>query len=162
MSERLRRCLDEAGVSYEVLHHPPDVRARETATDTGTRPEEFAKTLLVEVDGEPAMAVLPASLSLAPSRLAASLGAEHVRLLTERDYSRLCPDSEVGAAPPFGPLYGLPVYASPALARDERITFNAGAHDTALRMRFADFARLVSPRLVAMARGEEGSAEAPR
>ena len=58
----------------------------------------------------------------------------------------------MGAAPPFGSLYDLPVYVSSALAEDEHITFNAGTHEDAVRMRYADFARLVQPRVERIAK----------
>ena len=102
-----------------------------------------------------AVAVLPASHFVAESRLAKSLGAEKVRLATEFEMEDLCPDCEVGAAPPFGNLYGLPTYACPVLARDERITFNAGSHRDAVRMSWSDYERLAQPRVVSLSRHED-------
>jgi Ala-tRNA(Pro) deacylase len=151
---RLKRLLDENGVSYETLHHPQDFRARDTAEDTHTPPKEFAKTVFVNVDDEYAMAVLPATHFVSETRLAHSLGAKQVRLASESQFEELCPDCEVGAAPPFGNLYGLPVYVSPALVEDEQITFNAGSHEEAIRLAYADFERLAAPRVVHMARHE--------
>jgi Ala-tRNA(Pro) deacylase len=53
---------------------------------------------------------------------------------------------------PFGNLYGLPVIVDTALARQEIITFNAGTHKDAIHMRFAEFDRLASPKIVSFAR----------
>ena len=75
-----------------------------------------------------------------------------MRLATEHDADRLCPDCEAGAAHPFGNLYDLPVYVSTSLAQDERITFNGGDHQHAFRVAYADFERLVGPTLLALAR----------
>jgi Ala-tRNA(Pro) deacylase len=68
-----------------------------------------------------------------------------VTLAAEERIAELFPDCEVGAEPPFGNLYNLPVYVSPELTRDEFITFNAGTHHEAIKMRYADFERLVKP-----------------
>jgi len=149
---RLKTFLDGEGVSYHVIHHRPDFRARETAADTDTPLEAFAKTVILWVDGSPVMALVPASRDVALSRLRRALGAAEVRLAQEREIRVLCPDCEPGAAPPFGPLYGMPVFASPALARDEAITFNGGDHENALRMTWRDFARIVHPRVVPLAK----------
>lgn len=151
-SERLQRLLDAEGVEYELIHHRTDYRASATAADTHTPAVEFAKTVLVWIDGKPAMAVLPANRQLALSKLRKALGAEEVRVATEADADRLCPDCEAGAAPPFGNLYDLPVYVSTTLAEDEQITFNGGDHENAFRLAYADFARLVRPRVLALAR----------
>ncbi len=53
--------------------------------------------------------------------------------------------------PPFGSLYGLPVYVDESLAKDEQIVFNAGTHRDAVRLRFDDFARLAKPKLCSFA-----------
>ena len=151
---RLIRFLDESGAPYEKIPHRRDVQARETAADTHTPPEEFAKTVFVEVDGKYAMAVLPATHFVSERLLGDALGADHVRLASESQIEELCPDCEVGAAPPFGNLYKLPVYVSPALTKDEKITFNAGSHEHAIRMSYADFERLVKPRVAHMAHHE--------
>lgn len=151
---RLLDYLDGQRVSYDTLHHREDVRARDTAADTGTPEQEFAKTVFVQVDGEYAMAVLPASHFVSPKKLQEHLPAREVRLASESQFADLCPDCEVGAAPPFGNLYGLRVYVSPALAKDEQITFNAGTHEDAIRMTYVDFEKLVQPHVVPMARHE--------
>ena len=153
--KRLHDLLDRSGVSYEILHHHTDFRAKTTAADTHTPPREFAKSVILWIDGQYALAVLPASHFLSEAKLARSLGAKVVRLATEFEMADLCPDCDVGAAPPFGNLYDLPVYVSPIIARDENITFNAGTHEDAVRMTYADYERLVQPRVVSMTRHEQ-------
>jgi Ala-tRNA(Pro) deacylase len=54
--------------------------------------------------------------------------------------------------PPFGNLYGVPVYADASLAKDEEIVFNAGTHQDTIRMKYADFARLAQPRILDLGR----------
>ena len=151
---RLQQLLDAAGVEYTQIHHRRDFHASKTALDTFTPQQEFAKTVFVWVDGKPAMAVLAANKHLAPSKLRKAIGAKRVRVATETDLKTLCADCEPGAAPPFGVLYDLPVYASQALEADDEITFNGGTHDQAIRMRFADWKKLANPKLVRLAKRE--------
>lgn len=152
---RLQKLLDESDVDYEVVHHPADVHARSTAAHTETPPQDFAKTVVLWIDGRYAIAVIPASHHVAPSKLARSIGADEVRLASEYEMSDLMPDCEVGAEPPFGGLFGLPTYASPILAREQRITFNAGTHRDAVRLAWKDYERLAKPKIVALSRHEE-------
>ena len=49
--------------------------------------------------------------------------------------------------PPFGNLFGLPVYADRSLEKDEAIVFNAGTHTQTAKMPFPDYVRLVKPRM---------------
>jgi Ala-tRNA(Pro) deacylase len=53
--------------------------------------------------------------------------------------------------PPFGNLYGLPVFVAEVLTEDEQIAFNAGTHTELLRMAYRDFDRLVMPIVVKFA-----------
>jgi len=143
---RLEELFEREAVEYETVFHPRDYTARKAAADTHSRPEAFAKTVFLWVDERLVMAVLPADHSAAPSRIREALDARSVRLASEEELARHFPDCEVGAAPPFGHLWGIPVYVSPALARRGEITFNAGSHDHAVRMGYADWARLAAPK----------------
>lgn len=155
VAKRLHDLLDESGVDYEIIHHKPDYRAEQTALDTHTPPKDFAKTVVLWIDGQYALAALPADHTVSERKLRRSIGAEDVRLAAEWEMEDLCPDCEIGAAPPFGVLYGLPTYVCPLLAEDEQITFNAGTHRDAVRMSWQDFERLVKPRVASMSKHED-------
>jgi len=55
--------------------------------------------------------------------------------------------------PPFGNLYGIPVWVDESLTRDEEIAFNAGNHEQTVHMKYADFARLVQPGIASFRSG---------
>lgn len=155
MMKRLLERLEKCGVEFSLIHHKPDYRAWATARDTHTPPDSFAKTIVVEIDGECALAVLPATRAIATAKLARSLGADDVRLVEESEIKKRFRDAEVGAVPPFGSLFGVPVFVCPLLAEDEEITFNAGTHQDAVRLAWSDYEKLESPRIVPMSRHEE-------
>jgi Ala-tRNA(Pro) deacylase len=145
ISARLRAFLDENDVKYERAHHQRDYTAMETAAHTHTPGRQFAKAVIVRVRGEFAMVVLPSHHVVDLERLSAALGGVEASLASEQEFADLCPDCEEGAIPPFGNLYDLEVYVSPALAENERITCVAGHHAEAIRLDYRDFERLVKP-----------------
>jgi Ala-tRNA(Pro) deacylase len=110
----------------------------------------MAKTVVVNLDGRPALAVLPATQKVDLERLRRATGATSIELTDEREFTADFPGCEVGAMPPFGNLYGMDVFVEPRLAADPEIAFNAGSHTELIRMAYKDFERLVKPRLVAM------------
>jgi len=91
------------------------------------------------------MTVLPASWNVDLRRLRTVFATNQVRLATEDEITSLFPDCELGAMPPFGNLYGLPVFVDHSLTEDEEIVFQAGTHSDAIRMRYWDFASLAFP-----------------
>jgi Ala-tRNA(Pro) deacylase len=73
------------------------------------------------------------------------LGVHHVRLATETELGVLFPGCELGAMPPFGNLFGLPVYLAAELANEEFFSFNGGTHRDLIHMEMRDFRRLARP-----------------
>jgi len=146
-TKRLLRALEENRIAYELVHHPRDVMAQETAHDTQTPGYAFAKTVVLVAGDRAALAVVPAPSRVDLDKAADAMGAEAVEIADEATMARLFPDCEVGAEPAFGNLYGLPVYVDPELAAHEYITCNGGTHEEAVRIRYADYKRVVRPLL---------------
>jgi Ala-tRNA(Pro) deacylase len=152
--KKLKEFLDSQAVKYVTITHSPSYTAQEIAASAHVRGKELAKTVMVTLDGVMAMVVLPASRKIGFDQLREVSGAENVLLANEQAFGDMFPGCEVGAMPPFGNLYGLDVYASKLLANDEEIVFNAGTHTELIRMAYADFFRLVEPKVASIAYGE--------
>ncbi len=145
--------LDGRKVPYRVLAHARVFTAQDTAACLHVSGWKFAKCVTVTTrDGRRAMAVLPGARHLDLKALGGLLGSD-VELLPEDAMVRLFPGCEAGAEPPFGNLYGLSVFVDESLARDHDIVFNAGSHVEAVRMKYADWARLVRPTIARIASG---------
>ncbi len=146
-SARLLRFLSENHVDYRLVEHTNAYAARDVANRAGISQAVFAKTVLVRIDGKPAMVVLPADSRIDFALLRATAGAAEVTLCPQGECELSFPDCEPGAMPPLGPLYELEVYVSGNLLRADRIAFNAGTHTEVVTMPFADFQRLVRPKV---------------
>ncbi|WP_319562915.1 YbaK/EbsC family protein [Marispirochaeta sp.] len=146
-SEKLIGFLQQNHVHFETAHHFENYTAQETAASAHVKGREFAKSVVVMLDGEPVMAVLPADCKVDLKRLKQLTGAKQASIAHEEEFSYMFPDCSVGAMPPFGNLYHVPVIADSDLMKDETITFNAGNHTEAIRMAAADYSRLVHPRI---------------
>ena len=154
-AQKLKEFLDSNKVKYKSVAHPPAYTAQEVAAMTHIPGNEMAKTVVIKVDGEMAMAVLPASFRVGIDTLRDAIGATLVELAGEQDFQEIFSDCETGAMPPFGNLYGLDVYVAEKLTTNEQIAFNACSHAELIRMPYRDFARLVSPRVIKFAVAEE-------
>lgn len=144
-SSKIKTFLDEHGAKYVSVSHSTAYTAQEAAAQAHVPGKELAKTVIVKLDGKPAMAVLPASYHVDLDRLAEATGSSKAELATEEEFSGLFPDCDTGAMPPFGNLYDLDVYVSESLTDDEEISFAAGSHRELIRMSYSDFERLVKP-----------------
>ena len=147
--KKLKEFLDTNHVKYVSIIHSKAYTAQEVAASAHIPGKALAKVVIVELDGEMAMAVLPANRKIVLQDLREITGSDQVRFVAEEKFKDRFPDCEIGAMPPFGNLYGMAVYAAESLAENEEIAFNAGSHEEIIKLSFRDFERLVEPRVVA-------------
>jgi len=146
-AQQLKSFLDSNHVKYKTISHSPEYTAQEIAASAHIPGKDLAKTVIVKVDGEFAMAVLPATRHLSLSRLKKAAGAGDAEIASEDEFEKLFPDCELGAMPPFGNLYDMPVFAAEQLTEDETIAFNAGSHSELVQLAYKDFDKLVHPKV---------------
>ncbi|MCX5649630.1 MAG: YbaK/EbsC family protein [Planctomycetota bacterium] len=139
--------LKREKVKFQLRHHPARYTAQEVAAAEHITGEEVAKVVIVKADDAFAMCVLPATYVLDMKRAKKALGAKSVRLATEEEIGGLFPDCEVGAMPPFGAEYNLPVYVEEHLSEDEQILVPAGTHEDSVLLAWADYERLAQPKV---------------
>jgi len=153
LPNRLKSFLDSNQIPYESLPHTTTYTAQGTAAVMQISGKDVAKTIVLRAgpSGEDTiLAVLPGSRHAKLDKLSAAVG-KPVRLATELEFTDLFPDCELGAMPPFGALYNLPVYVDESLAKDKEVVFNAGTHHDAVRMTYEDFVRLAKPKICSFA-----------
>lgn len=149
--EKLKSFLDDQGIRYVTINHSPAYTAQEVAASAHIPGKEVAKTVMVKIDGDMAMAVLPAPEKVSLDRLQQATGARQVDLASEEEFKDLFPNCEAGAMPPFGSLWDMDVFVDEQLREDEQIAFNAGSHTELMQLSYGDFERLVSPAVMAIA-----------
>jgi Ala-tRNA(Pro) deacylase len=149
--KQLAEFLDSHHIKYTTISHSRAYTAQGIAALTHTPGEEMAKTVIVKIDDNLGMAVLPASCHVDLAMLRAETGARTIRLATEAEFMDQFPGCETGAMPPFGNLYGMRVFVDKSLTKDKEIAFNAGSHRELMRLAYDDFARLVQPTILRFA-----------
>ncbi len=137
--------LREQHVDFSVHHHSPAYSAQRLAAVEHVPGRMVAKVVIAVVDEELVMLCLPAPCRVDLLKLMNTVATDNVRFAREADFAEAFPDCEVGAMPPFGNLYEMPVYVDRQLAADERIVFQACRHTDTVEMAFADFSRLAHP-----------------
>ncbi len=148
--QQITDLLDKEKVPYEVLTHERAYTAQGVAASLHVSGRDFAKPVILKTaDARLVMAVIPAPRHVDLKALEGLLGAR-VELAREGEFTHLFPGCELGAEPPFGNVYNMPVYVDESLCQDPEIVFNAGTHTEAIRIKYADFERLVRPVVAAL------------
>lgn len=137
--------LDAQGIRYAHTTHSPAYTAEEVAAVEHMPPQQIAKTVVFASSDGYLMAVVPADSDVDVDEVQIAAGVHSIQRAQEDDLRLLFPNAELGAMPPLGTLFGLPVYLDRELANEEFIAFNAGTHRDLIHMRVADFRRLIQP-----------------
>lgn len=137
--------LESHNVNYHSYNHPPAVTAQEIAQSAHISGSQLAKTVIVNGDGELAMAVLPANRKINLQKLQSIMGVKEIRIASEYEFRDRFPQCEMGGMPPFGDLYGMKMYMERGLMNDDWIAFNAGTHTEVIKMDAGVFRRLLQP-----------------
>ena len=143
--KRLKDYLDDNNIKYVTISHSTSYTGQELAESVHISGQEIAKAVILKAGNDFIMAVLPATRKVELEFIQGHIGNKGIRLADENEFSDLFPDCEVGAMPPFGNLYGMPVYVASALTEDKEIVFNAGTHTDAIKMSYEDYEKLVKP-----------------
>jgi len=149
--KKLKEYLDKFEVPYITITHSQAFTAQKVAASAHIPGKNMVKTVMVVINGQMAMAVLPASYRVDFNLLKEITGEGTVRLASETEFKDMFPDCEVGAMPPFGNLYNLDVFSAVALTEDDEIAFNAGNHSEVIQMSYSDFEKLVHPKVMKFA-----------
>jgi len=150
VSKRIEAILREEGCWYERFEHEP-VRTSEEAAVVrpGYSLFQGSKALIVRVRKQGvrtfAMLVIPGDRRFDPSKARKVLQSTDIRFASVDEVGELTGGIQPGGVPPWGNLFGIPVYADYGVLSNEKIIFNAGDRSVSIAMLSADYGRLVKP-----------------
>src|SRR5512135_3815807 len=121
--DRLKQYLTDQHVYFEAQEHRQVYTMQEVAATLHEKGEHVAKVFIATVDGKPAMLVLPAPAQVDLDKVRALLKAKEARRAREFEFAQLFADCDVGAMPPFGNLYQVPVILDHTLVDESYIVF---------------------------------------
>lgn len=157
---KIKNLLDQCQVCYKCFEHAP-VRTSEEAA--AIRPEysihQGAKALIVQVKrkGLPkdeckqfVQLVVPGDAKFDAKKVRHTLDVKDVRFATPDEVGDITDGIVPGGVPPFGILWGLPVYVEETLLTNAEIIFNAGDKRFSIAMKSDDYVSTVTPEVVSI------------
>lgn len=123
------RALAAAKAAFRVLDYEyvagQDKIGLHAAAAIGVAPERVLKTLMVEVDGKPACAVIPSDRTLSMKRVAAAFGGKSATMMDPAKAERLT-GFHTGGISPFGQKRQSPCAFEASALGAEEIVLNGG------------------------------------
>lgn len=138
---RIKKYLDGKSVAYKVIEHKPVFTSQEAAQVRGTDLKSGAKAIIVMADeSSPLMVVVPADKKVDFIKVAKAGRYKTVKMAGKEKVIETTGVS-IGAVPPFGNLFEIPVFVDESLFENEIIAFNAGTHTKSISMKASDYQR---------------------
>ena len=120
-------------------------QSEESAKARGEKLSNGGKALLLKVDKDFQLFVMPADRRLDSRAVKRELGARRLRFASAEELLELT-GLVPGSVPPFGePLLPFPLNLDEEITRNERIAFNAGSLEHSFRMKVEDYLALARP-----------------
>lgn len=142
VSSRIRRFLESHGVAFELFAHPHTETTEASAHAAYVPADHIAKAVLVRDGRGHAMVVIPGNARVKLAALRAVTGRAY-ELAPEDDVDALFADCQPGAVPALGPAYGMDTYLDEALTTLAHVYFEAGDHESLVRLSGQDFLALL-------------------
>lgn len=136
--------LERESVKFTAYEHEAVKTSQEAAAIRNSPLHAGAKAMVFYGDRQPLMIVLPADRKVNIKVFKQTYGIRDLRMASADEVVMLTAVT-VGAVPPFGGLFGLPVYMDVSLAENEIIFFNGGLHTRSLSLKETEYERIIKP-----------------
>lgn len=140
--EKIIELLNQNKIDCQIKDHLPTHTSEESALHRNEPLKIGAKAMVMKTDTEFVMAVLPADRKIDSTLLKQILNTKNLRFASKEELLGLT-GLVPGAIPPFGSLFNLPMIIDKALLEEEYMAFNAGSLEKSIKMKTADYARIV-------------------
>lgn len=141
---RATQFLTQAKVAHSVHSYdyaPGGERVGLQAAEAlGEDPSRVLKTLMIEIDGKPACAVIPSDRELSMKKAAAALGGRSAQMMKPADAERIT-GYHVGGISPFGQKKRVPVAIEAAAMAEAQVYINGGQRGLQVRLAPGDAAK---------------------
>jgi len=141
IAAKLKKYIDREGVAYDTVAHHRTATTRQSALAAHIPGSALAKSVLVHHELGYALAVVPSTHRIELTTLQGVMD-KRLGLASEDETVTVFDDCDVGAIPPIGAAYDVPVILDDSLGDAADIYFEGGDHRTLVHVSGKDFRSL--------------------
>lgn len=146
ISKKLLKKLEEAGIKHEIINHRKVFTALDAAATLKVKLEQVVKSLLIKVDKDFYLALLPANKNLDLKKLAKSLSVPQKKVsIPKEKVMKTKFKVKPGAMSAFGSIYKIPVIVDKSLMKVRDGIFSSGSFVESLRIKTKDYLKFEEP-----------------
>lgn len=148
----LVKFFDDKKIKYEAIKHKTVYTAIDAAGTQHVKPDEIVKTLVMKLDGEYALALIPANKNLDKNKFKKAInvwmkkiGKKPVKKVefAKENWMKKNLKGNVGATPPFGELLEIPTFVDISLLKQKNLYVNTGDYEYSIKLSRAGFEKAI-------------------
>jgi Ala-tRNA(Pro) deacylase len=148
IAKKLQDYIDGEGIPYDTVAHHRTATASQSAQAAHVPGSRLAKSVVVHHEMGYVLAVVPSNHRVEFSTLQEVVD-RRLGLASEDEVGTLFDDCDIGAVPPIGSAYDVPVILDQSLGEAGDIYFEGGDHKTLVHVSGSDFRNLMKDARIA-------------
>ncbi len=148
IARKLKDYIAGKGIDYDTVAHHRTATSSQTAQAAHVPGRRLAKSVVVHHETCYTLAVVPSNHRVELNTLQDVID-RRLGLASEDEVSQLFSDCDIGAVPPVGAAYDVPVVLDESFGADGDVYFEAGDHKTLVHVKSDDFRNLLQGARVA-------------
>ncbi|SCW36650.1 Ala-tRNA(Pro) deacylase [Rhizobium mongolense subsp. loessense] len=145
---KLQDYIAGEGIAYDTVAHHRTATTSQSAQAAHIPGSRLAKSVVVHHETGYVLAVVPSTHRIELSTLQ-DLMNRRLGLASEEEVSSLFSDCDIGAVPPIGPAYDVPVILDESLGDASDVYFEGGDHKTLVHVTGPNFRSLMKDAQIA-------------
>jgi aspartyl-tRNA synthetase len=142
--ERIVNDIKASHVEYKAFEHAIARTSEESAAIRKTPLSWGAKAIVLYGDKKPMMVVVAADSKIDMKVLKIFTKIKDIRMATPDEVLQVT-TVPIGAVPPFGHIFNIPLYLDKKIQNNENVVFNAGYWTKSIQMKETDFEKVAKP-----------------
>ena len=154
--KKLLNYLEKNKIKFELIEHRIVYTAWDLVQTLHLKtPAEVVKTLIVKIDKDYVLVLLPSNKNLDKGKFKKAVNQwrkkQELKAVKKIDFAKEAwmkkniKTGKLGAVPPFGKLLGMPVFADNAVLKPLKVIINAGDYGVSLKIETKDLIKLEEP-----------------
>jgi Ala-tRNA(Pro) deacylase len=154
ISKKIIKYLEDNKYKYEVIEHKTTFTAWDTAQTEKIKPQEVVKALVMKVDNDYVLALIPANRNLDKQKLLKVINAGRKKLKL-KNYKKIDFAKEawmkknlpgkVGAVPPLSKLLKIAIFVDSPLTKNKKIYLGSGEYVFSIRVSVSQYLKIEQP-----------------
>jgi len=132
--KKLIKFLDENKIKYEPIQHRTVYTAYDKAQTLRVPQKIIGKTLVLKIDKNLAIALIPANKNLDKVKFRKITKAKKIDFVSEKIIKNKFKGLKVGAIPPFGNLWRSPTFIDKPLMNQTKIIVSGGDYNWSIKI----------------------------